>query len=269
MIVFPNCKVNLGLQILGKRPDGYHDLETVFYPIAYHDILEFVPATAFQFSSTGLTIGSDPSSNLCVRAYHMLKQSFPEMPAVKMHLHKVVPMGAGLGGGSADGSYTLKALNDYFQLGLSTEELINLSLKLGSDCPFFIHDRPVIARGRGEIMEVIDLDLSAYTIAIIHPGIHISTAKAFSGVVPRGQSRGLRSLVSEPVSEWKNRMVNDFETTVFAHFPEIGKIKNLLYELGAVYASMTGSGSAVYGLFPQPPALPLQPSWKLIQVPLK
>jgi 4-diphosphocytidyl-2-C-methyl-D-erythritol kinase len=269
MIVFPNCKVNLGLQILGKRPDGYHNLETVFYPVAYHDILEFVPAPAFQFSSTGLTIGSDPSSNLCVQAYLLLKQAFPDLPPVNMHLHKVIPMGAGLGGGSADGSYTLKALNDYFQLGLPTAALIELSLKLGSDCPFFIHDRPVIARGRGEIMEVIDLDLSAYSIAIIHPGIHISTAQAFSGVVPRDQEANLRSVIAEPPTTWKNRVSNDFETTVFAHYPEIAHIKEMLYEKGAVYASMTGSGSAVYGLFSTPPTLPVQPSWKLIQVPLK
>ena len=268
MIIFPNCKINLGLQVLGKRPDGYHNLETVFYPVPYTDILEFVPARSFGFQSSGLTISDNPSSNLCVRAYDLLTALYPDLPPINMHLHKLIPMGAGLGGGSADGSFTLVSLNEYFQLGLSTEALVDLSLKLGSDCPFFIKNQPVIAGGRGEIMEPIELDLSHYTIAIIHPGIHISTAQAFSGVVPRSQSRGLRSRVSEPVSEWKNRMLNDFETTVFAHFPEIGKIKELLYEHGAVYASMSGSGSAVYGLFTQPPALPLQPSWKLIQVPL-
>jgi 4-diphosphocytidyl-2-C-methyl-D-erythritol kinase len=269
MILFPNCKINLGLQILGKRPDGYHNLETVFYPVPYHDILEFVPANVFQFKSTGLPIGSDPSSNLCVRAYDLLKLSFPNLPPINMHLHKMIPMGAGLGGGSSDGSYALTSLNEYFKLGLSTDTLVDLSLQLGSDCPFFILNRPVIACGRGEVMDTMDLDLSSYTIAIIHPGIHISTAKAFSGVVPRGQSSGLRSLVTEPVTEWKNRMVNDFEATVFALYPEIAAIKELLYAQGAVYASMSGSGSAVYGLFDKAPKLPLQPSWTLIQVPLK
>jgi 4-diphosphocytidyl-2-C-methyl-D-erythritol kinase len=269
MIVFPNCKINIGLQILGKRSDGYHNLETVFYPVEYHDILEFIPAQSFQFQSTGLTIGNNPSSNLCVRAFDLLKRSFPELPPVHMHLHKLIPMGAGLGGGSADGSYALNSLNDYFQLGLSKEALIGLSLQLGSDCPFFIHNRPVIAAGRGEIIEPIDLDLSSYIISIVHPGIHISTAEAFSGVVARDQDAGLRNIIREPVTHWKNRVVNDFETTVFAHHPEIAKIKEMLYEQGAIYASMSGSGSSVYGLFNKAPTLPLQPSWKLIQVPLK
>ncbi len=269
MIVFPHCKINLGLQIINKRPDGYHNLETIFYPVPFTDVLEFIPAPAFQFQSTGLPIGSDPASNLCVRAYDLLQQNFPQLPEVTMHLHKIIPMGAGLGGGSSDGSYVLKTINDYFQLGLSTEALIDLALQLGSDCPFFIHNRPVFASGRGEIMEPVDLDLSPYTLVIIHPGIHISTAEAFSGVRPRGQVTDLSTRIKEPVNEWKNWLTNDFEVTVFEKYPAIKDIKDLLYANGAVYASMTGSGSAVFGLFTHTPQLPDNPSWKLICVQLK
>lgn len=269
MIVFPNCKINIGLQILSKRPDGYHDLETVFYPVPYHDVLEFVPSGNFQFQTSGLSIEADPSSNLCVKAYNLLKQSFPNLPPVTMQLHKQIPMGAGLGGGSADGSYALKALNDHFKLGLSDEALIQLSLQLGSDCPFFIRNHPVIAHGRGELMEPVELDLSTYTLVIINPGIHVSTAAAFKGIVPGEQGAGLADAIKAPVKAWKNSIRNDFETTVFAQYPEVAGIKDLLYHHGAIYASMSGSGSSVYGLFEQAPDLPLKPNWKRIQVPLK
>jgi 4-diphosphocytidyl-2-C-methyl-D-erythritol kinase len=269
MIVFPNCKINLGLEILRKRPDGYHDLQTVFYPVDYSDILEFVEAPVFQFQTTGLQIGKDHSTNLSVKAYDLMKQRFPELPPIHMHLHKQIPMGAGLGGGSSDGAFTLKALNNHFGNGLSNEELISMSLQLGSDCPFFIINRPVLAHGRGEIMEPVDLDLSGYVLVMIHPGIHVSTKDAFAGIAPMETGTDLKNRISEPVEHWKNWLVNQFETSVGAKYPVILDIKNMLYNQGAVYASMSGSGSVVFGLFRQAPNIKTSPGWKLIKVSLK
>ncbi len=269
MIVFPNCKINLGLEILRKRSDGYHDLQTVFYPIDYSDILEFVEAPAFHFQSTGLPIGSDHSTNLCVRAYELMKQRFPDLPPIHMHLHKQIPTGAGLGGGSSDGAFTLKALNDQFGTGLSTAELIEMSLALGSDCPFFMINRPVLAEGRGEIMEPVALSLSGYSLIMIHPGIHVSTKDAFAGIVPHETGTDLKSRILEPVDQWKNWLVNQFETTVGAKYPLILDIKKMLYNQGAVYASMSGSGSVVFGLFRSMPDIKTSPGWKLISLALK
>jgi 4-diphosphocytidyl-2-C-methyl-D-erythritol kinase len=266
MIVFPNCKINLGLEILRKRPDGYHDLQTVFYPVNYTDILEFAEAPSFHFQSSGLLIANDPASNLCVKAYQLLKEKFPDLPAVSMHLHKQIPMGAGLGGGSSDGAFTLKALDKHFGTGLSEQDLIDMALQLGSDCPFFIVNRPVVAFGRGEVMEPVEFNLAGYTLIMIHPGIHVSTKDAFAGIVPHETGTELEKRILEPVEQWKHWLVNQFETTVGARYPLLMDIKAMLYNQGAVYASMSGSGSVVYGLFRSRPALTVKPGWKLMSL---
>jgi 4-diphosphocytidyl-2-C-methyl-D-erythritol kinase len=253
MIVFPNCKINLGLHILRKRADGFHDLETVFYPVNLHDALEVVhntsPAPDIQFTTSGLRIDSPTEENICFKAYQLLKKDFPELPSIKMHLHKIIPSGAGLGGGSSDGAFTLTLLNKKFNLGLTEDELINYALQLGSDCPFFIKNKPCYAAGRGEQLEEIELNLSRHKIVSVNPGIHINTGKAFSKITPLDQRISIKEIIRKPVEEWKDVLKNDFEETVFADHPEIKMIKEKLYRQGAVYASMSGSGSSVYGLF--------------------
>jgi 4-diphosphocytidyl-2-C-methyl-D-erythritol kinase len=255
MILFPNCKINIGLNITSKRNDGYHDLETVFYPIGIRDAIEVIekyvhpPINNIQCSISGLPVAGDIETNLCARAYHLLKKDFPSLPAVQLHLHKAIPAGAGLGGGSADGAFTLKLLNKKFSLGLSENKLLEYAFQLGSDCAFFIFNKPCLAAGRGEILEPVNLDLSAYKILIVHPGIHISTAWAFMNIVPAARKKPIKEIITEPVAAWKDELKNDFEEPVFEKYPEIKSIKGKLYEAGAVYASMTGSGSAVYGIF--------------------
>ena len=266
MVRFPNAKINLGLHVTAKRQDGFHDLETVFVPIPVRDAVEVIPSPArpgqdpISFSQTGLSVAGKTEENTCVRAWHLLHQDYPGLPTVRIHLHKVIPTGAGLGGGSADGTFMLQMLNDLFALGISNEELAQYALQLGSDCPFFLQNRPCLAFGRGEILEPVDIDLSGYSLLLIHPGIHVQTAAAFTGIKPAIPTIPLGSVIRQPVSTWRDRLSNDFEQTVFAAYPEIARIKELLYELGAVFASMTGTGSAVYGLFSKgklpEPALP-------------
>lgn len=255
MILFPNCKINLGLHILRKRSDGFHDLETVFYPVALQDALEVVhhpsPLTDVEFSGSGLKVEGNLSDNSCVKAYHLLKQDFPQLPSVKMHLHKTIPMGAGLGGGSADGAFALILLNKKFNLGISEEKLLQYALQLGSDCPFFIRNTPCYATGRGEVMEEIKLDLSAYKFVLANPGIHVNTGWAFSQIRPSADRPLLKDLIYLPVKEWREKLTNDFEEPVSRHYPEIAAVKQTLYNGGAIFASMTGSGSTVYGLFPK------------------
>lgn len=250
MVVFPNCKINLGLSVLRKRDDGFHDLETVFYPLQLREALELVTSTELQFESTGIDLELGPGNNLCLKAYRLLKNDFPDLPPVKMHLHKMIPAGAGLGGGSADAAFTLTLLNQKYRLGLDTVSLQRYALELGSDCPFFILNSPCIAKGRGEILEPLQLDLSPYRIVLINPGIHINTGKAFSLVQPGIPAETVASVVKLPVSSWKGRLLNDFEKPVVDLYPEIGKIIADLYRAGAVYASMTGTGSTVFGLLP-------------------
>ena len=254
MIVFPNCKINLGLHILRKRADGYHDLETVFYPVRFTDILELIPDRSTNdqpvtYSQSGLEIQGNPLDNLCVKAYQLLKQDYPDLPPVKMHLHKAIPTGAGLGGGSADAAFTLQLLNDYFKLGISTDQLLHYALLLGSDCPFFILNKPAYATGRGELLKPVSVDLTGYTLVIINPRIHVPTAKAFAGIRPALPEKSLKEIIAQPVSSWAEELVNDFEKPIFYQYPEIAAIKDELYRAGAVYASMSGSGSTVYGLF--------------------
>lgn len=254
MILFPNCKINLGLYITSKRYDGYHNLETVFYPVPIIDALEVIEDKnpnpgGIQFSTSGLEIGGDFSNNLCVKAYYLLKKDFPGLPPVQMHLHKSIPMGAGLGGGSSDGAFTLLLLNQKFNMGLSESSLVEYALELGSDCPFFIVNKPCAAKGRGEILQVIDLDLKGYTLVLINPGIHISTREAFRSITPIQPAMDLISVVSEPVESWKESLQNDFEQGIFTIHPVLAEIKSALYHAGAIYAAMSGSGSTLYGLF--------------------
>ncbi|MEJ7738540.1 MAG: 4-(cytidine 5'-diphospho)-2-C-methyl-D-erythritol kinase [Chitinophagaceae bacterium] len=264
MIVFPNCKINLGLTIKGKRIDGYHDLETVFYPVGVRDVLEIVSAgtrdlqgenTPVHFFDSGLPVDGDKKENLCVKAYNLLKKDFNQLSRVSMHLHKAIPIGAGLGGGSSNGAFVLQLLNSMFSLNLTNDQLICYAAQLGSDCPFFVINKPCLATSRGEIMEEVPLDLSAYSLVLVNPGIHINTGWAFSQLefAPERQTAPgathLNEIILQPVSTWKQTLVNDFEKPVFASFPEVKKIKEDLYHEGAIYASLTGTGSTVYGLF--------------------
>lgn len=257
MIVFPNCKINLGLNILRKRSDGYHDLETIFYPIPLTDILEIVEnkqtelSSKMPFTVSGFSLSEVPASNICVKAYKLLKKDFPKLPYIQMHLHKSVPLGAGLGGGSADASFTLKLLNEKFELNLTTQQLMKYAVELGSDCPFFILNKPCFATGRGEMLEEINIDLSAFKFVIVNPGIHINTGDAFVKLKPTLPQNSIKDIIATPVENWKNELCNDFEKVVFKQYREIVDIKDTLYKAGATYSSMSGSGSTVYGIFPK------------------
>jgi 4-diphosphocytidyl-2-C-methyl-D-erythritol kinase len=254
MVVFPNCKINIGLNITGKRPDGFHDLQTIFYPIAIKDALEIIENKtgdeAVIFTSSGNEIDAKPTENLCVSAYQLLKKDFPKLPAVQIHLHKNIPIGAGLGGGSADAAFTLQLLNSKFSLSLSQKDLSKYAATLGSDCAFFLLNKPCYATGRGELVQAVDLNLTSYKILLINPGIHINTVWAFSQLnLSTKKQPELNQLIKQPIQNWKNQLTNDFEAPVFAAYPEIEFIKNNLYQQGAIYAAMSGSGSSVYGIF--------------------
>lgn len=257
MVSFPNSKINLGLNILRKREDGYHDLETLFYPLAFTDVLEIIEnkdgAEAVAFSTSGLRIDGKEEDNLCIKAWHLLKHDHPGLPPVKMHLHKAIPMGAGLGGGSSDGAFTLKLLNDKFGLGISADQLMDYAAALGSDAPFFIRNKPAYATGRGEVLEPIAVDLSAYYIVLVNPGIHVNTSWAFSQLRPSVPNKNIRNIINQPIQSWKDELVNDFESPVMKEYPAIKKLKDELYSMGALFASMSGSGSSVYGIFEKEP----------------
>jgi 4-diphosphocytidyl-2-C-methyl-D-erythritol kinase len=262
MVAFPNCKINLGLRVLRKRSDGYHDIETIFYPLQICDILEITNyqqkgrSAALPFTLTGIDINGEAQNNLCIKAYKLLKKDFPGLPLIQMNLHKSVPAGSGLGGGSADAAFTLTLLNNKFHLNLTEKKLLDYAAELGSDCPFFIINKPCYATGRGEQLETIQLDLSAYTIIVVNPGIHINTGQAFLSVTPGSNKKSLKEIITAPVEEWKDKLVNDFEEYISNEHPEIAEIKNQLYSSGALYSSMSGSGSTVYGVFKtSPPAL--------------
>ena len=250
MLVFPNAKINLGLNVTGTRDDGFHDIETVLFPIGFHDDLELLPGKEepMEFKQSGLTVPGNPVDNLCLRAYHLLNKEFT-IPSVKLHLKKTIPMGAGLGGGSSDAAYMIKALNELFDLGLSPLMMMQCASRLGSDCAFFIENKPVFATGRGDQFEALDLDLSGYAILIVVPPVHVSTAEAYQQIVVKKPAESIRDILKSNPGEWKDRLVNDFEHSVFRRHPVIRLIKERLYTAGAVYASMSGSGSAVYGLF--------------------
>lgn len=248
MLAFPNAKINLGLQIVSKRSDGYHNIVSCLYPIPWYDVLEILPSEKFDFKQTGQIIPGSLEENLCVKAYRLLQSKY-NLPPVSIHLHKTIPTGAGLAGGSADCAFTLRLLNQIFNLELKTDELALYAAQLGSDCPFFIKNLPAIASGRGTDLSMIDLDLSGYFMVLIYPNVHVSTKDAYQGVRPAAPQFELAATITKPITEWRKLMVNDFEKSIFELKPDIGKIKELLYSKGAVYASMSGSGSTVFGLF--------------------
>jgi len=262
MICFPNAKINVGLHIVSRRPDGYHNLETIFYPIGMRDALEIIPtpdgqypasAQKFRFFQTGNMIPGKEEDNLVIKALQLFGAE-KQLPVIDIHLLKKIPTGAGLGGGSSDAAFMLQLLNDTFPPGYSGEALIELAGKLGADCPFFLHNKPVYATGTGNQWEPIELDLENYFLIIVKPEAGMSTKEAYSLITPRQPELSLKEIVKKPIHEWKAWMKNDFETPVFKKYPEIRTIKQQMYDLGAVYAAMSGSGSAVYGFFHREPA---------------
>ncbi|WP_428330680.1 4-(cytidine 5'-diphospho)-2-C-methyl-D-erythritol kinase [Mucilaginibacter sp.] len=254
MIIFPNAKINIGLNIIERRDDGYHNLETIFYPIKINDALEIVEADKLSFESTGLEIPGRVEDNLCVKGYHLLKKDF-DIPPVKIHLHKNIPIGAGLGGGSSDAAFFIRLLNQNFELGLTDDQMISYCRKLGADCAFFIKNKPVFAFEMGDEFEPIRLDLSNYKIVLVMPPVHVSTGEAYGGVKPTPVKDSLMELIDKPVTEWKRFIKNDFEASVFSNHPLIRGVKASLYEAGALYASMSGSGASVFGIFDKTPDL--------------
>ena len=262
MITFPIAKINLGLNVVERRPDGYHNLETVFFPVQLKDALEVqVMDEAFpspydcDLKVTNIDIEGDEQRNLVVRAYNLLKQDFPQMPRVHAHLYKAIPTQAGMGGGSSDCAAMLLLLNDMFSLGLTQQQLIDYAAKLGADCPIFILNNPAYAEGIGERLQTIDLSLKGYFLAVVRPNIPVPTKEAFSRIVPHKPAKNCLEVVRQPIETWREELVNDFEESVFALHPEIGAVKQRLYKLGAAYAAMSGSGSALFGIFKEKPTL--------------
>ena len=254
MIVFPNAKINIGLNITERRADGYHNLETIFYPIKINDALEVIEADKLSFTSSGLEIPGRIEDNLCVKGYHLLKKDF-DIPPVSIHLHKHIPIGAGLGGGSSNAAFFIKLMNDKFNLGLTIQQQQDYARTLGADCAFFIENKPVFAFDRGDEFEPIRLDLSAYHIALVMPPVQVSTSEAFRGIQPTPVKDSLYDLIYEPVREWKKHIKNDFEANIFKNHIEIRWVKAALYEAGALYAAMSGSGASVFGIFDTKPDL--------------
>ena len=252
MITYPNAKINLGLNIVEKRPDGYHNLETVFYPINLQDALEVNDLEGegeYTLKISGTPIEGELDNNLVVKAYRLLKKDFPNMGSINIHMYKHIPTGAGLGGGSAYAAFMLKLLNEKFKLNLNTEKLEEYAAILGADCAFFIQNKPVFASGIGNIFEEINLSLKGYYLVLIKPDIFVSTKDAFANIIPMKPNHSLKEIIRMPVETWRATMKNDFEDSVFKKFPEIAAIKDKLYDMGAIYASMSGSGSSVFGIF--------------------
>ena len=246
MITFANAKINIGLHVTNKRPDGYHSIETIFYPVKLYDVIEIFPDKETKANDLGITLSA--KDHLCIKAYEILNQDY-NLPVLSFNLLKNIPVGAGLGGGSSDASHVLKLLNNEFSLGITSQQLENYAAKLGADCPFFIQNEATYAEGIGTTFHKIHLDLSTYYIVIVYPNIHISTAEAYANVIPQVPKSDLRRAIQLPIQEWKYHIINDFELGLFDKYPKLKEIKNLLYAQGALYASMTGSGSALYGIF--------------------
>ena len=262
MITFPLAKINLGLNVVERRPDGYHNLQTVFMPVPLTDALEvyemdaaFPSEVDCDLKVTNIAVEGDEQRNLVVRAYNMLKAEFPDMPRVHAHLRKDIPTQAGMGGGSSDCAAMLLLLNRMFSLGLTQQQLIDRAAQLGADCPIFILNRPAYAEGIGEKLTPIELSLQDYYLAIVRPNIPVPTKEAFSRITPHMPAKNCLDIVRQPIDTWRHELVNDFEESVFALHPEIGAVKQRLYDLGAVYAAMSGSGSALFGIFKKEPAL--------------
>lgn len=257
MIVFPNAKINIGLRVTGKRPDGFHNIETIFYPVPLCDCLEFNESenteALYQFTTSGIELIDCPADqNLCIKAYRLIAKDY-NLPKLKIHLHKKIPSGAGLGGGSSDATHIIKALNRYFKLSINDENLKKYAVELGSDCAFFIKNRPAYATEKGDVLSPAFISLWGYHIVIIYPGIHVRTSEAYENVTISNSEIPLTELIKKPVIKWKDCISNNFEQSIFLRYPEIRTIKELLYNAGAEYASMSGSGSAVFGLFEEEP----------------
>lgn len=250
--------------MLARRSDGYHNLSTVFVPVRFHDVLEILPAATdaaapVALEVTGIAVTNWPADNLCVQAWHLLKKDFPQLPQVRMHLHKIIPAGAGLGGGSADAAFALAMLNDLFKLNIDKEQLANYALELGSDCPFFLHRQSLLATGRGEIFSPVEPALENYALLLLTTPIHVSTGWAFSQVSPANTPVDLGRVITQPIASWRHHLTNDFEVPVFAAHPVLAQVKASLYEAGALYASMTGSGSTLFAFFENKAILPALP----------
>lgn len=254
MIVFPNAKINIGINITGRRPDGYHNIETIFYPVKIYDALEALPGKELSFQSSGLGIPGRVEDNLCIKTYHLIKNDY-ELPPVTIYLNKRIPIGAGLGGGSADAAFFIKLIDQLFELGMATEQKLHYARQLGADCAFFIESKPVFAFEKGDRFEPVNLDLSGYHIALVMPPAHVSTSEAYRGVKPAPVKLSLKELVSLPIHEWKHSIKNDFEESVFKNHAVIRGVKAAIYEAGAIYASMSGSGASVFGIFDKTPDL--------------
>lgn len=252
MILFPPCKINLGLRILFKREDGYHELETMLFQLPILDVLEVNISSSFSFQTSGLSISGNESDNLCVKAFRLVQEKY-KIPNVSIHLHKNIPMGGGLGGGSSDATYVLLALNEIFQLKLSDSDLQQLAAQLGSDCALFVKTTPQIGRGRGEILEEIPFSLSGYWLKVVNVGVFVSTQEAFSNIEFVESNTTIQEILSQPMESWKENLINDFERTVFKHHPVLQEVKDKLYQEGAIYASMSGSGSTLYGIYAEKP----------------
>ncbi|MCK9413799.1 MAG: 4-(cytidine 5'-diphospho)-2-C-methyl-D-erythritol kinase [Prolixibacteraceae bacterium] len=254
MVLFPNAKINIGLNILRKRDDGYHDIETLFYPIGMKDALEYVGngGNEVNFAGSGLNLNIDPENNIVVKAYRLL-QEVCTLPGLDIHLHKVIPYGAGLGGGSSDAAFFLRSLNDHFELNIPLGKIKSLVERLGADCSFFLENRAAYATGTGAILEMMDFSLKGRYLILIKPPFGVDTKTAYAEVVPTEYLFNFKEIIGEPISNWKGRIKNDFETTLFVKFPELAYIKGRLSDMGAVYASMSGSGSSVYGIFDKKP----------------
>lgn len=248
MLLFSNAKINLGLYVTSKRDDGFHNIETIFYPIGLKDIIEFLPSSEFNYNNSGYIVDCPIESNIIVKAYKKL-QSLYNLPEIELYLHKNIPFGAGLGGGSSNASTVLKNLASYFNIDITLKELYKIAEELGSDCPFFLKNKPCKATSKGEVLEEIDLDLSAYYFAIVKPAVNISTKDAYASIKPKKPNHNLLVSIDESISEWKNLIYNDFEESIFPKFPEVKQTKEKLYELGAEFALMSGSGASVFGLF--------------------
>ncbi len=255
MILFPNAKINIGLNITEKRTDGFHNIETIFYPVNIYDILEFVENkdnNKIEFTNTGIKINIPDKNNLVLRAYNLLKKDF-DIPVLKIHLHKLIPFGAGTGGGSADASFMMIALNVKFNLNISEKKLEEYASEIGSDCAFFIKNKPVYAYGKGNKFRDINLSLKKYFLLLVKPKISVATKDAYKEVLPQKPETNLMQLIKQPIRMWKNTIKNDFEEIIFKKYPEIEEIKNKLYSAGAIFALMSGSGASVFGIFKEIP----------------
>lgn len=255
MLAFANAKINIGLNITEKRSDGYHNLETVFYSIKLYDVIELIDANVTSCVIKGIEIPGNTIDNICLKAFKALQSDF-NLPNQQIVLLKNIPVGAGLGGGSADAAFLIKLVNEKFNLGLSVNQMQNYARILGADCAFFIENKPTFAFGKGDEFEALNIDLSRYFIVLVKPAIHVSTAEAYGKVQVKQPSASLKELIYLPLTDWKANIVNDFEPSVFEKYPEIEEIKTQLYAAGATFALMSGSGSSVFAIFEKEIKLP-------------